>query len=86
MNFHICNISAQLKFGFDYLTTRQLLYVAESHVSRFLNLNVSVTNRDAAPKQRYNRFPSVGDHIHATTTLSRPGYATTYYYKRFLEI
>ena len=49
-----------------------------SLVSKFLNLNASVTNRDVEPKQRYDRFPSVEDHIHATTR--------TYYYKRFLEI
>ena len=24
---------------------------------------------DVAPKQRYDRFPSVGDHIHATPTF-----------------
>ena len=24
---------------------------------------------DVVPKQRYNRFPSAGDHIHATTTF-----------------
>ena len=27
---------------------------------------MSVTNRDVVPKQRYDGFPSVGDHIHAT--------------------
>ena len=26
------------------------------------------TNRNVFPKQRYDRFSSVGDHIHATTT------------------
>ena len=25
--------------------------------------------RDIAPKQRYDRFPSVGDHIHATPSF-----------------
>ena len=34
-----------------------------------LNLNISGTKRDLAPKQRYDRFPSVGDHIEATTTF-----------------
>ena len=53
----------------EYLTRRPLLQVAGSHVSKFLNLNVSGTNRDVVPKQRYDRFPSVGDHIHATTTF-----------------
>ena len=32
-------------------------------------INVSGTKRDVAPKQRYERFPSVGDHIHATPTF-----------------
>ena len=39
---------------------------------KFLNLNVSVTIRDVVPKQRYDRVPSVGDHIHATATLNMP--------------
>ena len=30
---------------------------------------MSVTNRDVVPKQRYDGFPSVGDHIHATNTF-----------------
>ena len=51
------------------MTTRPLLKVAGSLVLKFLNLNASVTNRDVVPKQRYDRFPSAGDHIHATTTL-----------------
>ena len=42
------------------------MLVAGSHVSKFLNLNVSGTNKDVAPKQRYDRFPSVGDHIYTT--------------------
>ena len=29
------------------------------------------TNRDVVPKQRYDRFPSVGDHIHAAATFVR---------------
>ena len=33
------------------------------------DLNVTGINRDVVPKQRYERFPSVGDHIHAATTL-----------------
>ena len=40
---------------------RPLLSVAGSHVSIFLNLNVSGTNRDIVLKQRYDRFLSVGD-------------------------
>ena len=43
---------------FDYTT----LLVAGSHVSKFLNLNVSGTKRDVAPKQKY-------DNIHATSTF-----------------
>ena len=42
---------------------------AGSHISKFLNLNVSRTKRDVAPKQRYDRFPAVGDHIHAIPTF-----------------
>ena len=51
------------------MTTHPLLLVAGSHVSKFLNLNVSGTNRNVVPKQIFDRFPSVGDHIHATTTF-----------------
>ena len=44
-----------------------------------MNLNVSGTNRDVVPKQRCDRFPSVGDHIHATATFQYaweiPGHA-----------
>ena len=57
------------KLIFDYTPVN----VAGSHVSKFLDLNVSGTNRDVVPKQRYDRFLSVGDHIHAATTLSMPG-------------
>ena len=35
---------------------------------RNLNLNVS-GKRDVALKQRLNRFPSIGDHIHVTPTF-----------------
>ena len=49
-----------------------------SHLSKLLNLNVSGTDRDVVPKQRYDRFPSVGDHIYAATTfeyaLAIPGH------------
>ena len=41
------------------MTKRPLLHVAGSHVSKFVNLNVSGTNRDIVPKQRSDRFPSV---------------------------
>ena len=37
--------------------------------------------RDVSPKQRYNRFPSVGGHIYATTNLedawATPGHFIT---------
>ena len=51
------------------LTTCQLLQVATSYVSKNLNLNVSRTKKDVAPKQRYNRLLSVEGHIHATSTF-----------------
>ena len=34
-----------------------------------LNLNVSGTKRDAAPKKISDRSPSVWDHIHVTPTV-----------------
>ena len=48
------------------MTASQLLQVAGSHVSKFLNLNVSWTKSDVVPKQRCDRFLFVGDHIYAT--------------------
>ena len=51
------------------MTTHPLLYVAGSHVSKFLSLNLSKTKKDVAPKQRYDKFPSVGEHFHATSTI-----------------
>ena len=39
------------------------------HVVKTLNLNVSGTKSDVAPKQRPDRFPSVGDHIHVTPSF-----------------
>ena len=48
------------------MTKHPLLLVAGSHVSKFLNLNVSGNKKDVVPKQRYDRFPSAGDHIQAT--------------------
>ena len=50
------------------MATRPLLQVAGSHVSKLLNLIVSGTNRDVVPKERYDRFPSAGEHIHAAAT------------------
>ena len=51
------------------MTTCQLVQVAGSHVSKFITLIVSGTNKDVAPKQTYDSFPSVGGHIHATPTF-----------------
>ena len=45
------------------------MYAAGTHVSKFLNLNFCGTKKDVAPKQRCDRFQSVGDHIHATPTF-----------------
>ena len=36
---------------------------------KFLNLNVSGTKKDVAPKQGYDRFSSIEDDIHATPTF-----------------
>ena len=64
------------------MTRRPLLYLAGSHVSKFLNLNVSGINGDVVPKQRYDRSTSVGDHIHATATFEHawatPGNTATW--------
>ena len=51
------------------MTTSPLLQAAGSHVSKFLNLNVSGFKKDVAPKEICDRFPSVGDHIHAAPTF-----------------
>ena len=51
------------------MTTRPVLQVAGSQVSKFLGLNASGTNRDVVPKERYDTVPSVGEHIHATVTF-----------------
>ena len=40
-----------------------------------LTLNVSGTKRDVVPKQRPDRFSSVGDHIH-TTPIFEHAWAT----------
>ena len=44
-------------------------------MTKTLNSSVSGTKRDVAPKLRPDRFPSVGDHIHATPTFE-DGWAT----------
>ena len=51
------------------LTTRPLLSVARSYVSKNLHLNVSRTKMDVAPKQRCDKFLSFEDYIHATSTF-----------------
>ena len=33
------------------------------------NFNVSGTKRNVTPKQRPDKFPAIGDHIHATLTF-----------------
>ena len=60
---------------------RPLLQVAGIHVSKFLNSNIYGTKSDVIPKQRYDRFPSVGDHIHVLPTFksawATPGHTVT---------
>ena len=55
--------------------------VAGSHVSKFLNEDVSGTKRDVVPKQRDDTFPSVRDHVHAPLTFEHtwatPGHTVT---------
>ena len=34
-----------------------------------LDMNVTGTKRDVAPKQKPDRFPSIGDHIQVTPTF-----------------
>ena len=36
-----------------------------------MNLSFSGAKRDVAPKQRYDRFLTVGDQIHATPTFKQ---------------
>ena len=38
---------------------------------KILNLSVCGTKRDLVPKQKYDRFPFVGDQIHATPTFEQ---------------
>ena len=38
---------------------------------KILDMNVSGTQKDVAPRQRSNRFPSIGDHI--KVLLNKPG-------------
>ena len=76
-----------------YQTTRPLLQVAGSYFSKYLNLDASGTNRHAAPKQRYDRFPSVGDQIHVTPTFEHawtnpwhPVIGVSYKFKDVLDV
>ena len=50
------------------MTRHPLLLAVGNHVSKFLNLNVSETKLHV-PKQRYDRFLSVEDHIHMPLLL-----------------
>ena len=36
---------------------------------KILDLNVSGTKKNVAPKQKLHRFPSIGDHIQVTLTF-----------------
>ena len=38
-------------------------------MNKTLDLNVSGTKRDVAPKQRPDRFPPIGDHIQVIPTF-----------------
>ena len=58
--------------------TRPFLYVAGSHFSKFLSLNVSGTKMVVAPKQKYDRLLSVEEDNHATT-LCEHAWATPRY-------
>ena len=53
------------------------------NVVKTLNLNVSGAKRDVDPKQRPDRFSSIRELNHITTTFE---HAKTYCYRRFLEI
>ena len=50
---------------------------------------VSGTNRDVVRKQRYDRLPSVRDHIHATTTFesawATPGHRFFFMYQLYVR-
>ena len=48
---------------------RLIFWVAGSQMMKNLDLNVSGTQRDVAPKQRPDRLSSIGDHIQVTPTF-----------------
>ena len=39
---------------------------------KILDLNVSGTRRDVAPKQRPDKSPSIGDHMQVTPSFEQP--------------
>ena len=66
----------ELKVAYQQRQPERLIFdstpnIVGSWKSRFkiLNLNVSRTKRDVAPKQRYYRFQSVGDHVYGAPTF-----------------
>ena len=52
-----------------YIYTYIHTCIGGSQVIKTLNLNVSGTKRDVGPKQKPDRFLSIGDHIHVTPTF-----------------
>ena len=51
------------------MTTHASFQVAGSNMIKTLDLNVSGTKKDVAPKKRPGRFPYVEDHIQVTPTF-----------------
>ena len=45
------------------------IWLHADRVIKTLNLNVSRTKRYVVPKQKPDRFLSIGDHIHVTPTV-----------------
>ena len=54
------------------------IWLHADRVIKTLNLNVSRTKRYVVPKQKPDRFPSIGDHIHVTPTLEHAWKAPRY--------
>ena len=74
------HVHNQTDFGNPFINGRGFIYLGISNISpnmvgsyksrfKFLNLNVTRATRNVATNQRYHRFPSVGDYIHATPTF-----------------
>ena len=85
--FHFLIIYKSLiKLAYQQRQLERLIF-GYTPVSKFFNLNISGTNRDVVPKQKYAIFPFVGDNIHATPTFEHawatPGITVI---GRFLEI